>query len=132
MHAVTSYSGRIRAPKAGVPRATQTGAVSTGNRSLSIPVLALLGIFAAADAGRPGDVAPSIALIDCSSDLVFETIPWSADEGGTDTAVVRGRVIDFDWNPGTGELSFDVDTPAFKLPEDFATTASVATTLRCE
>jgi hypothetical protein len=123
----------MRPPKGSRRCASHTAIVSTGNGLISLLLAASFGLLAATDTGRADDVQPAtIVLVDCSTDLVFETIVWSENHGEADISRGRGRVIGFNWNPQTGELSFDAAAPAFTLPEGFATVASVGTALRCE
>jgi hypothetical protein len=121
------------APKGARRRASQTATVYTGNGLISLLLAASFGLLAAADVDSAANVQPaSIVLVECSTDLVFETIPWSGNHAGADTARRQGRAIEFAWNPETGELSYDAAAPAFTFPEGLATGASVEMALRCE
>jgi hypothetical protein len=109
--------------------------VNSGNRTFIISVVAFLGAFAAADAGRLGEsstgamwVAPELLealdkarFPDCTHDVVIK-----AD------LQTNGRVV-FEWHPDTGELSFATpgEKSAAKLPEWSSSEPLAATTLGC-
>jgi hypothetical protein len=110
--------------------------VNSGNRTTSIVVLAFLGAFAAADAGRVREsgtgamwIAPELVdalnaarFPDCTHEVVIKT-----------DLRTNGRVV-FEWHPATGELSFAADgaMPAATLPESPSSQTLAATTLSCE
>jgi len=104
--------------------------VNSGNRTVTLAALTLLGLVIAADAGRVGEdgtgamwIAPElVAAVDpaiegrCTSDVVVQVADLAS--AGTMT---------FEWHPETGELSFDpqrvmqrVTLPEDWLPEESA------------
>jgi hypothetical protein len=133
---VPSYKTRLRG-LSGRPRgAGDTAVVNSGNRSVSIVALTLLGSLCAAAAGDAYEdgteamyFAPEVtarlpAGAECADSMQFERIHLT---GG-------GAMVDFDWKPHTGELSFHVraSTARVTLPERFLTAASVSPVPSCE
>ena len=111
--------------------------VNAGNRNRSIAAVTLLGMFAAADAGRVGEdgtgavwVAPELlealnaaAFPACIRDVVIQA-GLESDS--------NGRVA-FEWHPATGELSFAADgiKPAVTLPEELSPASAIAAAQDC-
>jgi hypothetical protein len=109
--------------------------VNSGNRSAYLPVLSLLGVLAAADAGRVGEdgagsiwlapelvelLEPGLGEPTCGGSRRVQSASVSDEGGGV-------RPVSFEWNPRTGELSFEtrVRATAFPLPEAAVTAAAV-------
>jgi hypothetical protein len=103
-----SYTRPLHGPKGSQSAGIHAIGVLSGNRTSSIVALAILGAFAAADAGRAREdgtgamwVAPellgaleTVRFSDCNHEVVIKT-----------DLLTNGRVV-FEWQPATGELSF--------------------------
>ena len=129
-HAASSYTFRTSGPNGSAPPELHAQAVNSGNR-VTIALATLLGLFAAADAGRVGEdgtgamwIAPELvaalphAQPGCSDEVVAQV---------TDLAAA-GRLT-FEWHPATGELSFDARgvMPQVDLPEHWLQDSQVVT-----
>jgi hypothetical protein len=106
--------------------------VKSGYRTVSIS-LALLAVLSAPDAGRDGEsgtgamwIAPELAgaatptaqAQPCSQsialharELLFETIGPGEGRASPLLAHASREMVRFEWNPATGELSYDTDAP---------------------
>jgi hypothetical protein len=110
--------------------------VYTGNRTVSITAVAMLGslwAMAAGDVHEDGTEAmyfePEIGAragvgSQCGTDLHVEHIQYTAG----------GPRVDFEWNAESGELSFRMRTAiaAVTLPEYLLTAASAVPAASCE
>jgi hypothetical protein len=135
-HAVSSYKTLLRVPNGRPRQARETAAVYTGNRTVTIAALVLLGsmwAMAAGDAHEDGTEAmyfePGIADhpaagLQCGDPVNFERIQHT---GGA-------PLLDFKWTAETGELSFRTRTAmaGVTLPERFVNAASVPPAVNCE
>jgi hypothetical protein len=125
---------RLRGPSGTPNISRQTVEVNSGNRSAFACIVTLLGVLAADNAGRVAedgagtiwqaselvDLAHS-RLSDASCDLTSD--PDSSAQHTTEGAA--GRLVSFQWNPETSELSFDTRAQPAVLPlSEGATTAA--------
>jgi hypothetical protein len=133
---VPSYKTRLRGLNGSPFGAGDTAVVNSGNRPVSIVALTLLGSLWAAAAGDAYEdgteamyFAPEVAAqfpagVECGESMQFERIRLT---GGA-------AMVDFDWKPHTGELSFHMSASAARvmLPERFLTAAAVSPGPSCE
>jgi hypothetical protein len=122
--------------------------VKSGNRRVFTALLTSFVALGAADAGfhgedgsgmvwvaaellvpDSGDPGCRIVTLPQKAALHFETVDSSAEytaEAAETLAGGTGRMVSFDWNAATGELSFtaSVGIAALTLPEDYVQVAS--------
>ena len=110
--------------------------MGSGNGQVSVAVLALLGVLAAAWAGqaRKQDVQIRFPGRGCTETLQFERL--NLDEVADQPALIasQSRLVAFDWQPETSELTFRTRaaSPAITLPERFVKAASLPHSPNCE
>jgi hypothetical protein len=140
---------RLHTPNGMSKALRQTGGVNSGNRSACFIALSWAAALVAADAGRvDGDdahamwVAPELVQLmefrrgggTCEdvgvprhADLALASVAHHpALDASRIRALGRERIVVFEWNPQSGELTFDtagVQTTALNVPDAVATSA---------
>ena len=111
--------------------------VKTGIRLIWVFTFASLGasvLLGAADAGRAGEYRCTGDPSRPESDLRFETIDLRTAKEQTPEFIAGGRLVKFQWNAATGELSFTTGAAVspVTLPEDFVRVAAKTALTSCE
>ena len=118
-----SYSGRIPAPL-GNFRTSGDALPVNGSQRVALGLLSFAALIAT-DAGRPGEsgtgamwIAPELVAapasgLPCSQvaslsgrEVVFEILEPGADADPRLLAAASREMVDFEWDPSTGELAF--------------------------
>ena len=104
--------------------------MTTGKRQVSFALVVVFGMLVAAGGRDAGADIPAPAR--CAETLQFERLGIEVIDSQPQWIPAR-RLVKFEWQPHTSELSFSTRaTAAITLPEDFVTVASFEPAWNCE